>query len=243
MSKLIIKNRYGVIPDKILNDKNLSLKAKGMFGYLQSKPDGWRFSVERITSQMKEGRDSIRRTLQELEKAGYLQRKLVYDNQKKKFNGYDYILSDKPILPKTNPTENQSTGFSEDISKKDDSKIDIVKKNNNIATQSVAGKEINDLIELFKDVNPSYKRLFSNKTQREAIKRMLKQYGREKLERMIKGLKRIFGQPYAPTITTPYQLELKMGDYANYIIKKSKEKIPFIDFSKVELKKQNYNTL
>jgi len=235
MSKLIIKNRYGVIPNQILNDENLSLKAKGMFGYLQSKPDGWSFSVKRIALQMKDGETSVMSAIKELEKAKLLKRVPVKDKEGK-WNGYDYILSEKPSLE--NPiTDNPLTENHITFSKKDYSNKDIVKKNKIIATQGVAGKEVNSLMELFKEVNPSYKLLFSNKTQRKAMERMLKQYGWEKLERMIKGLKKIFGQPYAPTITTPYQLESKMGDYINYVLKKSKEKIPFIDFSKIKLKK------
>ena len=160
MAKLIIKNRYGVVPNSLLNDSRISLKAKGLFAYLQSKPKDWQFSVEKIASQTKEGKDAIRRTLQELEGFGYLTRKLAYDDEEKKISGYNYILNAKPILLKTNPTENQSTGFSEDISKKD-----IVRKNNillnnkllsNTGKASVSPKrktpkkEIDEIIEYLK---------------------------------------------------------------------------------------------
>ena len=103
-----------------------------------------------------------------------------------------------------------------------------------IAKQSFAGDEINEMIEMFKDVNPSYERLFGNKTQRKAMGRLLKKYGRPAVEKMIKGLKGIFGQPYAPTITDPYLLEKKLPNYISYLEKKSKEKIQFIDFTKLK---------
>lgn len=96
--------------------------------------------------------------------------------------------------------------------------------NNIIAKQSFAGKKINELIELFKEVNPSYKRLFGNKTQREAIKRLLDQYGYEKLSKIIKFLPKIFGREYAPVITTPYQLEAKMAQLVAYTQKEFRNK-------------------
>jgi len=154
MAKLIINKKYGTAPNELLNNPKMSLKAKGLFTYLQSKPDGWKFSTERIAKQTKEGRDAVRRTLQELEKFGYLRRKLVYDKEKKKIKGYDYILSEKPILLKTNPTENLTTGFPEDISNKDISNKDIVKKNKNMSSDKSDDELFsfkNKLNSMFKD--------------------------------------------------------------------------------------------
>lgn len=79
------------------------------------------------------------------------------------------------------------------------------------ATQSVAGKEINEIIDLFKTINPSYQKLFRNKNQRAAIERMLKEHGREKLEWAINVLSKTNLQKYMPIITTPIQLEDKLA--------------------------------
>jgi len=86
-----------------------------------------------------------------------------------------------------------------------------------VATSKVAG--LNLLIERFKKVNPSYERLFSNKTQRAALERMVKKHGKEKVENMIDYLPKIFGKPYAPVIFTPYQLENKLGQLISFIKK------------------------
>lgn len=94
--------------------------------------------------------------------------------------------------------------------------LNALSANNKTATPSVAGKEINDLIELFKPINPTYQRLFANKSQRQAIERLVKQFGQEKVENMIKYLPTIFGKPYAPRISTPYQLEQKLADLISY---------------------------
>jgi len=96
-------------------------------------------------------------------------------------------------------------------------RITNIKDNKELATQGIAGKEINDLIEFFKPINPTYERLFSNKTQRQALERLVKKFGREKVEQMIKYLPKIFGKPYAPRISTPYLLELKLADLLGYL--------------------------
>jgi len=63
------------IPNKVLTDKNLSWRAKGVFAYLQSKADGWDFSSERIAEESCGGLKSTRKALKELEDNGYLERK------------------------------------------------------------------------------------------------------------------------------------------------------------------------
>jgi len=49
------------------------------------------------------------------------------------------------------------------------------------------------------------------------MERMLKKYGREKIEQIIKFLPKIFGKPYSPVITTPYLLEQKMANLIAYM--------------------------
>jgi len=70
---------------------------------------------------------------------------------------------------------------------------------------------INKFIAMFKNINPSYEILFRNKTQRAATERLLKKYGEEWLENLINRLPEIIKMPYAPQITTPYELEMKLG--------------------------------
>jgi hypothetical protein len=153
MGKLIIANNYGVTPNEILNHKELSLKAKGLFGYLQSKPNEWKFSTERIALHLKEGEKAIRSTLQELEEFGLLKRERLPKGQDGKWQGHDYILSEtinrtpKPSSPKGVVPKKGSTDKGNDISNKDYSNKDIV-INKDIA-------EVNSAIipDLLKDKN------------------------------------------------------------------------------------------
>jgi len=142
MAKLYIERGFGAVPIELLNSKEISLKAKGLYAFLQSKPDGWRFSVERIASQLKEGRDAVRRALKELEKFGYLIRKPRYDKESKKLKGYDYILSEKQVYGKPGHLENWPTGLPLNISKKEYSKKDNSKKENIIDVRRKSEKQI-----------------------------------------------------------------------------------------------------
>ena len=91
--------------------------------------------------------------------------------------------------------------------------------------------DINKLIELFKPINPSYERLFSNKTQRAAFERLVKKYGEEKIIAIIEALPDIINKPYAPRITTPYELEKDLG---KLIVFFNQEKGKVVDKSKIK---------
>lgn len=96
-------------------------------------------------------------------------------------------------------------------------------KENSITTDVVIGepikKDTNFLIGLFKGVNPSYERLFPQKGQRDAVERLVKKYGADKVENMILALPDIVSQKFAPNITTPYTLESKLGDLLMFLRK------------------------
>jgi hypothetical protein len=81
MTKLIVQDRFGIIPNALLNNPNISWNAKGLFGYIQSKPDNWDFAVERIQKDTKDGSTATNSGLRELENAGYLQRHKFKNNK------------------------------------------------------------------------------------------------------------------------------------------------------------------
>jgi len=91
---------------------------------------------------------------------------------------------------------------------------DIIKDN-----KDNTNKEFNELMDLFKKVNPTHYRLFDNTSQRAALDRMVKKWGIEKIKGAINTLPALIGRKYAPVITTPYQLEAKFGDLVAYVQK------------------------
>lgn len=97
--KLKIKNRFWIIPNELLSNEDISWKAKGLYWYLQSKPDDWEFSADRISKEAKDWLDSTKSWLQELEKAWYLERK-KFKNEKWQW-WVEYMLYDTPFDWKT----------------------------------------------------------------------------------------------------------------------------------------------
>ncbi len=67
------KKNYTQVSNIVLNDKDLSLKAKGLFAFMDSKPNGWNFTYRSMSKQLKEGEISIRSALVELKEKGYLE--------------------------------------------------------------------------------------------------------------------------------------------------------------------------
>ena len=90
MGKIRIPNKFGQTPNQLLNDQNISLKAKGLYGYMQAKDDNWEFSIAGLECQLKEGQDAIRQAIKELEIAGWLTR-YNYQNDKGQWD-CDYEL-------------------------------------------------------------------------------------------------------------------------------------------------------
>ena len=79
-----------------LNDENLSWKAKGLFTYLWSKPDDWDYRVIEVANHATDGVGSTSTGVNELEIAGYLQRK--QKNENGIFGDSVWTLSEKPIF-------------------------------------------------------------------------------------------------------------------------------------------------
>ena len=92
------KDRFLVVDNKIIEDKRLSFKARGLLIYMLSKPDDWKFwTSELVKRSAKDGISSIRTALKELETAGYLTRKRERSS-KGTFTSQDWILTDKPTF-------------------------------------------------------------------------------------------------------------------------------------------------
>jgi len=131
MALIKIQRFFGAVPNELLNNPDISFKAKGLYAYLNSKPDNWDFSVEGIAAQVKEGIDSVRAGIHELEKFGYLKR-VKYQNEKG-FWEIDYMLFEDPTeeesyLGKSNEGEHPKQYKKEDIKKEYNTKEKIVKK-------------------------------------------------------------------------------------------------------------------
>jgi len=123
----VIKSKdYTTICNRIFKDRRLSLKAKGLLAMLLSFSDSWKLSISGLYSILKEGKVSIRSTMNELIKHGYVERERVKD-KKGVYIGINYIVFESPKLE--NLTMDNKTQVNNNIinnkSNKDNSKIEF----------------------------------------------------------------------------------------------------------------------
>lgn len=91
---------FTITNNQLIRDDRLSWKARGIFTYLWSMSDGWDFRVNEVSRHAKDGRDSLRAGLKELEEYGYLKRHYKQSNGGK-LDGYEWILNDTPAAGKS----------------------------------------------------------------------------------------------------------------------------------------------
>lgn len=110
------ENPYVQIDKTPINDVRLSWKAKGLLVYLISKPDDWTIILDDLIKHAKDGRDSVKAGLRELEATGYLSRNQIrYDDGT--FGPMEFVVYEIPqtidtteFLPETeNPSTDDST--------------------------------------------------------------------------------------------------------------------------------------
>lgn len=89
---------FAQIKNEVLRDKNLSLKAKGLFAYIYSKPNNWNFSAERISLESRDGVDSVRGAIIELEENDYLSRKRLATGRVVYYVHFDNEPQNEPQL-------------------------------------------------------------------------------------------------------------------------------------------------
>lgn len=63
---------YTVMSNELLNDRRLSLKAKGLLSVMLSLPDTWDYSISGLVAICKESETAVKSTLNELKSCGYL---------------------------------------------------------------------------------------------------------------------------------------------------------------------------
>lgn len=93
---------YTIMPTSHLQDKNLSLKAKGLLSTFYYLPNNWNYNLNGLCKYTNTGITAIRNILAELEIKGYLKREQVRDECGK----YDYIYHIYFKKQKVKPTEN-----------------------------------------------------------------------------------------------------------------------------------------
>ncbi len=109
MSNTIIRaprrDRYVVMDQRAVEDDRLSWAARGLLGYLLSRPDDWKVMVNDLRKRGNLGRDGIYRLLRELRTVGYARFQRLRDRNGRIRGGIYFIReiadSPHPGLPDT----------------------------------------------------------------------------------------------------------------------------------------------
>jgi DNA-binding MarR family transcriptional regulator len=216
------------IANEVLNDKTLSFKAKGLYAYLYSKPDGWDFAIDRIALDTSEGRASVNSGLKELEKNGFLLR------ERQKTGRVVYLLKsqmtkisiglEKPYDDNAKVAKCQS-GKTVTVSNKE---YKVIKSNSNKDSEQGSQEiSINDYIEILKPLNPiGYTKWFSNKTQRSNVDLLKNQFTENQLRELLRFIEVNKDKDYFPSIATPLQLVDKLPQVEKFYKSKGYKKKP-----------------
>ena len=89
------KSNYTIVPNEMLNNKELSWKAKGMLAYLLSLPDKWEVYAAHLRTVSVDGNDSTVSGLNELMHFKYVWRKPRSGSEP---GGWEYLVFDEPQL-------------------------------------------------------------------------------------------------------------------------------------------------
>lgn len=227
-----------VIPFKLVRDKKLDQIDRMLYGVIywyQHMKDGrcWA-SNEKMANILGTTVRVIQNSLTSLESNGYIER--IYKDAAKRnrleIKGLVAFGHVSPIGDRQEPNDPQVTRERPVGDRANALQVTRVRlKSNNKDKEHITapqgGADINALIALFEPVNPSYERLFSNKTQRAAVDRLVKKYGMDKISDTIRFALTVYTKDYAPVITTPLQLEQKLGQLVAFW-KKEKSKQPML---------------
>lgn len=86
---------YTVMSNYHLKDRNLSLKAKGLFSQMLFLPEDWDYTLAGLSSINREGIDATRTAVRELEAAGYIVRSKKRD-EKGCLRRTEYTIYEQP---------------------------------------------------------------------------------------------------------------------------------------------------
>jgi hypothetical protein len=87
---------FTIVPNAIFEDDRLSIEAKGVLGYLLSRPHNWVVRLVHIGATLKIGRDKTERIFQERQAVGYVIRGPDQKRTKGKWSAAEYVVLDDP---------------------------------------------------------------------------------------------------------------------------------------------------
>lgn len=163
------------------SDSTITYKAKGIMGYILTRPDGWKIRFKDLVNRSKDGREAVTSGLKELEAAGYInyyQERL----EKGKFGEWIYDVYERPEF---NPNWKGNSPLSENpISGNTNSETPISEN-----TYHSNNKDINNNLSNNNLINNKFKISYEriSKVQADLFRNLLRQYlfAEEEIENII----------------------------------------------------------
>lgn len=205
---MIVRNtpkvNFTILRNTVLERRDLSLKAKGLWAFLMSKPDGWQTTVRGLQSQLQEGRDAVTTALKELEGAGLYKKvgnrrpdgtfyyeDFVYDCAEEPRPENPYPVNQRPENPPQVSTDRART---DEVSTEKNTDVLAV------AEETTYGKpEINDLFAHWEEA-VGYPISGRRQANRNACNNLIKKHGADAVRRFINGVAIAQTDQYAPRI-------------------------------------------
>lgn len=215
-------------------DEALQPSDRVLYGYIywfeHLKNEKCTASNPTLADLMKVDAGSVQNSLNRLEERGYIER--VYKDESRRVRleiksliAFKHVSSKNGTKRKVSSSDGTvSSNNDTHVSSNDDQNKSIINKRSKEELATPPRCKVQPFFELFKEVNPSWERLYSNKTERAALTRLVEKYGADTIGKWTHALPKIIVQPYAPQITTPYELERKLGQLMSFLQRRKSEK-------------------
>lgn len=90
------QKNYVVISKEVLENPNISFKAKGLWAYCMSRPDDWVFNITHLSKISQDKKESVYAAIKELENEGYITKS--QQRKRGKFYLVDYEIHETKIV-------------------------------------------------------------------------------------------------------------------------------------------------
>jgi hypothetical protein len=99
------RSHFTIVPNAMFLDGRLSIEAKGVLGFLLSRPHNWQVRLDHVGRTLRVGRKKLQRIFRELISAGYVTREQQRILEGRRFGEVDYVVRDVPESP-SHPVDN-----------------------------------------------------------------------------------------------------------------------------------------
>ena len=103
-----VGSHFTIIPNEVLRDTSISIKARGLLALLMTYADNWEFRADHLQQVSGMGRDQFEAAMRELRQAGYVET-VTRRNEKGQLEGKTWIIRDKARRNPENPSIGDNT--------------------------------------------------------------------------------------------------------------------------------------